>query len=190
MRNKRHFQGNIILIIIIITLTIIFGVVFLSSNKDDNKLSLTQLDDDRVILDKDEVSQKNADVDTSSKTKDDDLPSVRPADVSKNSNVSSNTNTPVTIPNIPDEDNEIITTTKIKIVNKCGTNSLQALDEFYQDSEYIYYFKSMQSNCIYVQINGSEYTVKFALNSHLVTIKELENAGFKCLKKPLHLATK
>lgn len=83
-----------------------------------------------------------------------------------------------------------ITKNGIYISNKCGDVQAQVIDEFYQDDKYVYYFNTLRSNCIYVGINGAEFTVKFALNEGKVTMAELEKAGFSCLKKERNLVTR
>lgn len=114
-----------------------------------------------------------------------------------NSNVISNTNTNSSSNKISNS-NKISSSNisntqinrKIRVLNKCGSYTTQQIDEFYQDNEYIYYFTSGISGCTYVSVNGIEYTLRNALNSKIVTMKELEDAGFKCLKKSRNLVDK
>lgn len=115
-----------------------------------------------------------------------------------NTNVNSNTNTnsPVNSnSNIISSSNVVSSSniqnnTGIKVVNRCSGNTTQQIDEFYQDNEYIYYFNSGISGCTYVNVNGKEYTLRNALNNKIVTMKELEAVGFKCLKKSKNLVDK
>ena len=199
MQKKKYFSSSVILIVICIAIAGIFISSFSFKNKEtSNTRPLTNDEGVRI----DDVAKKDDNKDGQESNESNNISPAPTSNSNSNSNsnvtstsnsntnVNSNANKPVTIPNIPLKDEGVVTTGKMQIVNKCGSNSLQALDEFYQDSEYTYYFRTMQSNCIYVRINGSEYTIKFALNSHLVTMKELTNLGFKCLKKPRHLATK
>ncbi len=102
-----------------------------------------------------------------------------------NSNVISNSNI-ISSSNVISSSN-IQSNVGIRIVNKCSGNTTQQIDEFYQDNEYIYYFNSGLSGCTYVNVNGTEYPLRNALNSKIVTMKELEAVGFKCLKKSKNL---
>ncbi len=78
-------------------------------------------------------------------------------------------------------------TRKISVVSKCGPNTTQQLDFFYEDNEYQYYFNSGQSSCTYVIVNGKEYSLRSALNGKIVTMEELEKVGFRCMKKSKNL---
>lgn len=59
----------------------------------------------------------------------------------------------------------------------------EALDEFYQDEEYIYYYNCLKSKYIIVEYeDGSEETVKEALKKGNITIQELDNYKISYIK--------
>ncbi len=107
-----------------------------------------------------------------------------------NSNVISNKNTNINSSTNVASNSNVSSTKKIKVVNKCSGNVTQALDYFYEDNQYRYYFTSGVSGCTYVNVNGKEYTLRNALNQKIVTMKELEEVGFKCLKESKNLVEK
>ena len=69
---------------------------------------------------------------------------------------------------------------EITIIDKTGDVCGEALLYFYQDSEYKYYFDCLKE--IYVQVNGNQYEVSYALKNKVVTINELAEAGLECSK--------
>ena len=73
---------------------------------------------------------------------------------------------------------EIIDTTEV-----CA----EALESFYEDSKYIYYFSCMKSNNVYAKINGKKYLVKDLLNNnptkYNITIDILEEFGLEFIKE-------
>lgn len=71
-----------------------------------------------------------------------------------------------------------------------NANCAQAIEYFYADKEYQYYFNCIKSNSMYVIVNGTEYKLVYVLENGIVTIKELENAGYKIMKKSKNLQTK
>lgn len=83
-------------------------------------------------------------------------------------------------------------TKKITIIDKSDPDAscASAIEYYYEDNEYKYYFTCIKSPSIYVKINDKEYNIKYALNNHIVTIKELESSGFKLLKESKNLVTK
>lgn len=84
-----------------------------------------------------------------------------------------NTITPIA-PTIPKP-----ATRAIQIVDKSSGNyCAQAIEYFYEDNEYKYYFNCIKSNNIYVIINKEEYKLTDALNNGIVTMKELNDAGY------------
>ena len=85
----------------------------------------------------------------------------------------------------------IVDNFSIEIVDESEI-TLQALEKFYQDENYSYYFNSVKSDFVYAIINGNEkYLVKDLLNNnptkYNVTIEKLEQAGLKCYKSPSSL---
>ena len=63
----------------------------------------------------------------------------------------------------------------------------EALEEFFEDEEYVYYFSCMKSNNVYAKINGKKYLVKDLLNNnpteYNVTIDILEEFGLEFIKE-------
>lgn len=67
----------------------------------------------------------------------------------------------------------------IEIIDKTkGKYCAEAIDYFYKN----YYFSCKKSNYVYVKINNQEYLLKDALRDKIVTMKELESAGYRFLK--------
>lgn len=59
----------------------------------------------------------------------------------------------------------------------------EVLEEIYHDSEYRYYLSCMKSSTIYlVYEDGTEITLKDAIDTKKVTIAELEAAGVSIIK--------
>lgn len=80
---------------------------------------------------------------------------------------------------------------KITLIDKSkGKNCAQAIEYFYEDSAYKYYFTCIKSPSMYLLIDGKEYLLKEALNNKITTIKELEENGIKFLKQSKNLVTK
>ena len=76
------------------------------------------------------------------------------------------------------------------LVDKSGSYCAQALDYFYEDSQYIYYFTCKKSGSMYVIKNGKEYKLVEALKTGVTTIKELEDNGYSFPKKIKNYAIK
>lgn len=75
----------------------------------------------------------------------------------------------------------------IKIVDRSSGTCAQAIEYYYSDSKYKYYFNCILSPSIFVIIDGVEYNLKVALNTGIVSMAELEKAGFRPMKKPNNL---
>lgn len=75
----------------------------------------------------------------------------------------------------------------IKIVDRSSGTCAQAIEYYYSDSKYKYYFNCILSPSIFVIIDGVEYNLKVALNTGVVSMAELEKAGFRPMKKPNNL---
>lgn len=75
----------------------------------------------------------------------------------------------------------------IKIVDRSSGNCAQAIEYYYSDNKYKYYFNCILSPSIFVIIDGVEYNLKVALNTGIVSMAELEKAGFRPMKKPNNL---
>ncbi len=79
----------------------------------------------------------------------------------------------------------------IKLIDKSnGSNCASAIEYFYEDNAYKYYFTCIKSSSMYLLINGKEYPLKEALNNKITTIEELEANGIKFLKQSKNLVTK
>lgn len=85
------------------------------------------------------------------------------------------------IPNDSDEliVKEIIDKTKSMLTFSCA----EALDEFYEDEKYKYYYDCLKSKYIIVKyIDASEETVKEALKKEHITIKDLDEYKIDYIK--------
>lgn len=83
----------------------------------------------------------------------------------------------------------IIGNNKITIIDRSSGNCPQAIEYYYEDNEYKYYFTCIISGSIFVKVDGVEYNIKTALNNKIVTMNDLIEAGFKPLKKSKNLST-
>ena len=65
----------------------------------------------------------------------------------------------------------------------------QAIDYFYEDDNYKYYFTCIKSNSIYIKVENSnvEYSLKDALTEGIVNIRQLELNGLKFFKESKNL---
>lgn len=81
------------------------------------------------------------------------------------------------------DDNIIGSNKKITIIDKSSDNCPQAIEYYYEDNNYKYYFTCVISGSIFVKVDNQEYNIKYALNNKIVTMDELIEAGFKPLKK-------
>ena len=76
----------------------------------------------------------------------------------------------------------------IKIEDRQKGNCAQAIEYYYQDNAYKYYFTCIKSNSVIK--DGKEYTIKYALNNNIVTMQELIDNGFHPLKESRNLVDK
>lgn len=75
-------------------------------------------------------------------------------------------------------------TKTIRVVNEFkGDSCAQALDYYYEDENYMYYFTCKISNYVFVYVGGKKYTISYALKNKIVTINDIESSGFRVLKK-------
>lgn len=87
-----------------------------------------------------------------------------------------------------DNESAIIDNKKIILEDRTkGTNCAQAIEYFYEDREYRYYFTCIKSNNMYVIVDKKEYKLVYALNNGIVTIQELEKNGYKFAKESKNL---
>jgi len=62
----------------------------------------------------------------------------------------------------------------------------QMLEEIARDTNYIYYLNCLKSSTVYlVYDNGTKISVKTALNTNVVTIYELIDAGLEVIQQPI-----
>ena len=87
------------------------------------------------------------------------------------------------------EDNQN-TNSNIKIEDRQKGNCAQAIEYYYQDNAYKYYFTCIKSNSVFVIKDGKEYTIQYALNNNIVTMQELIDNGFHPLKESRNLVDK
>lgn len=74
-----------------------------------------------------------------------------------------------------------------RIIDKTKTmfsfSCAEALDMFYEDENYQYYYNCLKSKYIIVEyIDGSEETVKSALKNNRININELDNYNIEYIK--------
>ena len=82
------------------------------------------------------------------------------------------------------------TNNNIKIEDRQKGDCAQAIEYYYQDNAYKYYFTCIKSNSVFVIKDGKEYTIKYALNNNIVTMQELIDNGFHPLKESRNLVDK
>ena len=79
----------------------------------------------------------------------------------------------------------------VKVVDKSnGAMCAQAIEYFYEDAYYKYYFNCIKSSYMYVIKNGKEYKLIEALKTGIVTMQELEENGYKFPKKSKNVFAK
>lgn len=108
------------------------------------------------------------------------------------------TNTSTKLPSKPIVENKPIVNkpvisniNKIVLIDKSnGATCAQAIEYFYEDSNYKYYFTCIKSKSMYVRVNGKEYGLVYALKNNIVTIKDLENNGYRFAKKAKNVQVK
>lgn len=88
------------------------------------------------------------------------------------------------------KDDKIINARNIVVEDRSGDYCAQAIEYFYSDNEYTYYFSCIKSESVYVMVDGKEYKLVNALNNGIVTMKELNDAGYFFSKKERNLSDK
>lgn len=78
----------------------------------------------------------------------------------------------------------------IILVDKSSGSCAQAIEYFYEDTNYKYYFNCIKSPSMYVIVDGKEYKLVEALKTKIVTIEDLENNGYKFQKVSKNLQVK
>lgn len=154
-----------------------------NNNKGNNK------DNDQDVIDNNQNSNKDNKQDiiidnnnNNDNNKDDNNNSNNNNNDNKNNNIKDN---PIIDGTIEDT---IIGNNKITIIDRSSDNCPQAIEYYYEDNEYKYYFTCIISGSIFVKVDGVEYNIKTALNNKIVTMNDLIEAGFKPLKKSKNLS--
>lgn len=76
---------------------------------------------------------------------------------------------------------------RIRIVDESSSACAQAIEYYYSDLEYKYYFTCIKSPSVFVIVDGIKYNIKYALNNGIVKMSELEEIGFRPLKEATNL---
>ena len=167
-----------------------FNCQVISSNSDkDNNNKENNKDNNQDVIDNNQNSNKDNKQDNiidnnnnnNDNNKDDNNNSNNNND-NKNNNIKDN---PIIDETIEDT---IISNNKITIIDRSSGNCPQAIEYYYEDNEYKYYFTCIISGSIFVKVDGVEYNIKTALNNKIVTMNDLIEAGFKPLKKSKNLS--
>lgn len=128
---------------------------------------------------------------TNENTKNDNT-TTKDIETKKDDNIVNNTNKS----NKEENNNKLImednqnTNGNIKIEDRQKGNCAQAIEYYYQDNAYKYYFTCIKSNSVFVIKDSKEYTIKYALNNNIVTMQELIDNGFHPLKESRNLVDK
>ena len=85
---------------------------------------------------------------------------------------------------ISDKKEDLIDSNKITLIDRSGDYCAQAIEYFFEDENGIYYFNCVKSNNMYVVFKGVEYKLVYALENKIVTIKQLEENGYRFNKIP------
>lgn len=86
------------------------------------------------------------------------------------------------------DENIAVSKDKITIIDESkDTACASAIEYYYEDNNYKYYFTCIKSGSIFVIVDGKKYNIKEALNNKVVTMAELESNGFKPLKEEKNL---
>lgn len=165
-----------------------FNCQVISSNSDkDNNKKENNKDNDQDVIDNNQNSNKD--------NKQDNIIDNNNNDNKKDDNNNSNNNNENKNNNIKDNpiidetiEDTIISNNKITIIDRSSDNCPQAIEYYYEDNEYKYYFTCIISGSIFVKVDGVEYNIKTALNNKIVTMNDLIEAGFKPLKKSKNLS--
>lgn len=146
-----------------------FSVSFEISNLEDNKEKLEFKDSKADILSDDNTSEK----------------------VDNTPTESNNNNAPQTNENGTTKPSEKLTIKTITDKTKPNTSCAQAIDIFYEDSNYKYYYNCLKSQNIIVEYtNGTKENIKIALKNKHIKITDLDNHNIHYLKSKKQTYTK
>lgn len=149
-----------------------------NNDKGNNK------DNNQDVIDNNQDNKNDNNQNTNKDNKNDNNQNNNKDNNNSNNNNDKNNN-PIIDETIKDA---IIGNNKITIIDRSSGNCPQAIEYYYEDSEYKYYFTCIISGSIFVKVDGVEYNIKTALNNKIVTMNDLIEAGFKPLKKSKNLS--
>lgn len=75
------------------------------------------------------------------------------------------------------------------IDNSEGKNCAEAIEYYYEDEDYKYYFTCIKSQYVYVVTGNKRYNIKDALENNIVTMEKIIDAGYKVLKEDKSLVS-
>lgn len=75
------------------------------------------------------------------------------------------------------------------IDNSEGKNCAEAIEYYYEDESYKYYFTCIKSQYVYIVTGNKRYNIKEALENNKVTMEKIINAGYKVLKEDKSLVS-
>lgn len=154
------------------------------NNQNDNKPNNSNNDkNDNKNNDNSSNNSKNDNNNSSSNTKDNNNNDDNKSNNDNNSDKKDDIIKDIPIIDNRIDDNIIGSNKRITIIDRSSGNCPQAIEYYYEDSNYKYYFTCIISGSIFVKIDNQEYNIKDALNNKIVTMDELIEAGFKPLKK-------
>lgn len=183
------------LIVILSVLVFIFGIslvvfesgVLESKNaKEANKTEISNKKEQEVDSEKKEEEKVEPPTEELEKENNDDNEEEKGLDNYENNKDEVK---PEKEPVIEIPETSTIVNKKITIDNRCDITA-QAFEKIYEDSNYTYYLSTISSGCIYVKINGNEYTLKKAINEKIVTVYELEENGFRFIKEERNIVSR
>ena len=157
-----------------------------SNNQNNNTTNNINSNTNNTTIDKNKTNENTKNDNTTTKDtetkKDDNI---------INDNNKSNIDKDLSNDKLIIEDNQNTNSnSNIKIEDRQKGNCAQAIEYYYQDNAYKYYFTCIKSNSVFVIKDGKEYTIKYALNNNIVTMQELIDNGFHPLKESRNLVDK
>lgn len=75
------------------------------------------------------------------------------------------------------------------IDNSEGKNCAEAIEYYYEDESYKYYFTCIKSQYVYIVTGNKRYNIKEALKNNIVTMEKIINTGYKVLKEDKSLVS-
>ena len=173
-----------------------YNIVVMSDEKEEVKTSNTIPEKQNVVTE-DVVSEKTTT--TQEETKENVVESnvvveeakEETADNKLESNDNNSQNNKFNIKDKEKITDKFISSKNVEVVDKSkGKMCAQAIEYFYEDAYYKYYFNCIKSSYMYVIKNGKEYKLVEALKTGIVTMQELEENGYKFPKKSKNVFVK